>query len=976
MAMGLVLLGAGAAMSADHFFPYAYQKDVLPNGLTVITIPMSSPGLISYFTIVRTGSRDEFEPGKSGFAHFFEHMMFRGTKKYPGPVYDSIVTSIGAHANASTTDDFTMYHLTFAKEDLEKVIEIESDRFQNLDYEKAAFQTEAGAIYGEYRIGMAQPFNMLFEKAQALAFDAHPYKHTTIGFEADIKAMPEAYEFSLDFYRRYYRPENTVLLITGDVDPKATLKLVEKYYGPWQKGYVTPQIPTEPAQTAERTADVAFPGKTLPILLVAYKGDAFDPNNRDFVAAELLGDLAFGPQSDLYKKLVIQERRVQMLNCDIAINRDQPLFSILAMVKDIRDVNAVRDEICQTLEKFKTKPVDETKLNELKRHNRYAFLTELDTPEKVNNALSRFIAMTGTIEGVEQFYSSCATVTPQEILHAAAKYFTAERRTVVLLKEEGQEVGAEGGGREAGNKGQEPGNETTAAEEQTKQDAPKANTATSESQAMIVGRGRRARIVTASLPSSQVVLLPVPNDPTISFRIWFQVGSQDDPAGKEGLASLTAAMLADASTQNHRYEEILDRLFPLAAQYSETSSVEMTVISGRVHKDNVDQFCPLLLDAILRPAFKQEDLDRIKSQRLNFLENQLRYSSDEELAKAVLYDSVFAGTPYGHLPVGTIDGLNNISLEDIEKFYHDRFTRENVVIGLGGGYSSQLEADLRRELFKLPSGSRHIAPVPKPAAIYGREVTIVEKDVSATPISAGFPINILRGSKDWYALALANSWLGQHRNQSSHLYNVIRELRGLNYGDYTYIEHFPGGSHLLIPPTNVCRRQQIFELWIRPVPENARQFALRAALRELKKLVDNGMTEEDFKMTKDFLRKFVLQLAPTTMDRLGYALDDRFYGISGSHLEQFQRKIDQLTLAEVNAAIKKYWQYENLQIVFVTKDAEALKAALVSDAPSPITYATPKPDRVLEEDREISVFPLKISGDNVKIEPVDKLFIR
>jgi zinc protease len=160
------------------------------------------------------------------------------------------------------------------------------------------------------------------------------------------------------------------------------------------------------------------------------------------------------------------------------------------------------------------------------------------------------------------------------------------------------------------------------------------------------------------------------------------------------------------------------------------------------------------------------------------------------------------------------------------------------------------------------------------------------------------------------------------------------------------------------------------------VPENARQFALRAALRELKKLVDNGMTEEDFKMTKDFLRKFVLQLAPTTMDRLGYALDDRFYGISGSHLEQFQRKIDQLTLAEVNAAIKKYWQYENLQIVFVTKDAEALKAALVSDAPSPITYATPKPDRVLEEDREISVFPLKISGDNVKIEPVDKLFIR
>jgi zinc protease len=255
-------------------------------------------------------------------------------------------------------------------------------------------------------------------------------------------------------------------------------------------------------------------------------------------------------------------------------------------------------------------------------------------------------------------------------------------------------------------------------------------------------------------------------------------------------------------------------------------------------------------------------------------------------------------------------------------------------------------------------------------------VLIVEKDASATPISMGFPMAALRGSKDWYALALANSWLGQHRNQSSHLYHVIREERGLNYGDYSYIENFPNGPQLLIPPVNVCRRQQIFEIWIRPVPNTARQFALRAALRELKNVVDDGMTQEDFDITRKFLRKFVLQYAPTTMDRLGYAMDDRFYGIQGSHLEMFPRAIDQLTLAEVNAAIKKYWQYENMQIVFVTKDAESLKAALVADAPSPITYATPKPERILEEDREISTFPLKIQAEAVKIVPVGDLFVK
>ena len=128
-----------------------------------------------------------------------------------------------------------MFHLTFAKEDLEKVIELEADRFQHLSYDEAAFQTEAGAVYGEYRIGAAQPWFALHEKLQDLAYDVHTYKHTTIGFEADVKAMPKAYQYSLGFYRRYYRPENVVLLVTGDVKPATTFRLIERYYGPGRR---------------------------------------------------------------------------------------------------------------------------------------------------------------------------------------------------------------------------------------------------------------------------------------------------------------------------------------------------------------------------------------------------------------------------------------------------------------------------------------------------------------------------------------------------------------------------------------------------------------------------------------------------------------------------------------------------------------------------------------------------------------------
>jgi zinc protease len=214
-------------------------------------------------------------------------------------------------------------------------------------------------------------------------------------------------------------------------------------------------------------------------------------------------------------------------------------------------------------------------------------------------------------------------------------------------------------------------------------------------------------------PESNLVLLPVSSDPTVSFRIWFRVGSQNDPPGKEGLAALTSAMLAEASTQQNAYERILELLYPMAAGYSAATGVEMTVLSGRVHRDNLADYYRLLVEAILSPAFKQADLDRLKSEVLDYLENTLRYSSDEELGKAVLYNEVFAGTPYGHLPAGTVAAVRSLTLDDIRQFYRTYYTRDNVVIGLGGGYDPDLVPRLRAVLNRLPEGKP--SPVPPPA---------------------------------------------------------------------------------------------------------------------------------------------------------------------------------------------------------------------------------------------------------------------
>jgi zinc protease len=208
------------------------------------------------------------------------------------------------------------------------------------------------------------------------------------------------------------------------------------------------------------------------------------------------------------------------------------------------------------------------------------------------------------------------------------------------------------------------------------------------------------------------------------------------------------------------------------------------------------------------------------------------------------------------------------------------------------------------------------------------------------------------------------------------LYQVLREARGLNYGDYSYIENYPNGGQRQLPPQNVSRRQQIFEIWIRPVPNETRHFALRAALREFKNLTEHGMTKNDFELTRNFLNKYVHHYAPTTMERLAYALDDRFYGLKASHLETYRKMMKSLTLGDVNASIKRNWQYGKMEIAVVTKDAAGFKDALLKDAPSPIKYSTPKPASVLDEDKEIISFPIKVKEENIKIVPVGELFVK
>jgi zinc protease len=478
----------------------------------------------------------------------------------------------------------------------------------------------------------------------------------------------------------------------------------------------------------------------------------------------------------------------------------------------------------------------------------------------------------------------------------------------------------------------------------------------------------------AAADSEKPAMLPQRNSsPLVNFRILFMTGAADDPVGKKGIAALTAAMLSQGGSEKLAYEEIMKRMYPMATSLGGQVDKEMTVFVGATHKDNLEKYYELARQMILEPGFREEDFSRLKEDAINYLKVSLRDGNDEELAKEELYNIIYAGHPYGHENVGAIADLEKLTLADVKAWYKEHFTQANLVIGLSGGFTEEFAKKMRADFKKLPEGKWKAPVLASPKLAEGWEAEIVQRETRATAISMGFPISVKRGDPDWPALAAISSYLGQHRSSNSHLYQRLREARGLNYGDYSYIEYFPRGMFQFQPDPNLARQQQIFQIWIRPVPPEQAHFALRAALYEFDKLLKDGISKESFEATREFLTKNAPTLVQTQDEALGYALDSRYYGIP-EFTKYFRDGLKKLTLEKVNEVLRRELKPDRMRIVIVAKDGEKLKEALVSNAPSPMKYNSPKPQEVLDEDKVIEKFAIPLKAERVKVVPVEKVF--
>ncbi len=482
------------------------------------------------------------------------------------------------------------------------------------------------------------------------------------------------------------------------------------------------------------------------------------------------------------------------------------------------------------------------------------------------------------------------------------------------------------------------------------------------------------------------------NSPLYQVKIMVRTGAADDPAGKEGTANLVARALIEGGFGNPQAPVTTQKLAEITRPWGDAAfptvlvDKQSTTFSVMVPRASWAQY----VARVLRPMFTQplwlpKEVDRLRRDTLTDIQSGLRFEDEESLGLLALDNYVFSGTALGHLALGTVKGLQAITPADLNPFYKQYYTTGNMYVAT----TINNEQDLSRLMAALPAGE----PVYRPANLArsvvapGRHLLIItQPNAIATGLHLGYPISLKRSDAEYWPMFVANVFLGVHRDSFARLYQEIREERGYNYGDYSYIEYQYGRPQFLFPPPTTSRDQQYFSIWIRPVGHQYTHFILKAMTAELDRFGREGMTPEQVAAAKIKARALYLNYAESVWRQLGYRLDDMFYGMRDQgYLEQMLARIDAVTPEQVNAAIKKYLQAQNLDYVIVTSEANGGKLAsdiagdtnVQSKTPEEYHIAQPVPpdkQQMLDQDKQWAAYSLNIPRANIRVVKAADMF--
>jgi zinc protease len=434
----VILFGVMFAPVQAAVLKLPHRLHRLPNGLTVVLVRYPSRGVIAYQIPVRVGSRNEVDQGKTGFAHFFEHLMFRGTKNMSAEEFRDTYNRHGCENNAWTSNDLTNYHGLVSKSYLPIILKAEADRFQNLHFEEKALKDEAGAVLGEYNKNAAQPDFLIEEALAETAFTKHTYGHTTMGYKADIEKYTERYKDVWPFFKRYYRPDNTSVILVGDIDFNSHLAMVKNYFGGWKSEKIDPvEIPTEPEQTAQREKTILVDVPTQSRVVVAYKTPSFDTENLNQAIVDIISEAYFSKTSDFQKEYRFNKKWLDDVTAYAVDSIDPGLWQLYLRFSEAGEghIQEVGQAVDAQIKRLSESPLPDSQLSSVKKRLRnYATVSWFGSPEALAAKIAWYVSFERDLGVLDRIFDNIDKVTAEDILQYSKKYLLPRYRTIITLK--------------------------------------------------------------------------------------------------------------------------------------------------------------------------------------------------------------------------------------------------------------------------------------------------------------------------------------------------------------------------------------------------------------------------------------------------------------------------------------------------------------------------------------------------------------
>ena len=771
-AMAHGALAAPAPRAASQVPPIRFTTRTLANGLTVYaSLDRTTPN-VTVQVWYGVGSKDDPE-GRSGFAHLFEHLMFKATRDLPAESFDRLTEDVGGFNNASTADDFTDYYEVVPANHLERLIWAEAGRLGTLVVDEETFKSERDVVKEELRQRvLASPYGRLMALYLPQAsYTAHPYKRPGIGSIEELDAA--TVDDVRAFHETYYRPDNAALIVVGNFDEAKLKAWVDRYFGPLKNpARPLPRVTIkEPSRTKAGVFDGYGPNVPLPAVVLSWQGAA--ASDPDAPALKMLDAiLSGGKSSRLYNSLVYQQQIAAESFSNADLPHDQGLFMVGAIMASGHTIAEGETALLAEVKRLRDAPPTAAELSEAKNELVSSAIRERETIDGRASALGQALRVDGDPDAVNTELGRLQAVSAADVQRVAKRYLPDNTRMTIRYQAES----ARPKGETAASAAPPPtmtrfdGPVFTLAPEGQRQALPPI----AEPVPAVLPRPAEKTLANGL----RVIVARSSDLPLVTADLTVKTGAWADPAGLAGAANMMAGMLTEG-TRTRSAQQIASQTESLGADLSSSGGLESSSVTLNVMPDKLPAALAIMADVAIHPAFAQAELDRQREQALDGL--RVAYEQPGQVAGFAGAPVVYGGTPFGHAVQGTPGSLAKLKPADLAALHRVGFRPDNAILVLTGAIDAQQGFALAEQAFggwAKPATRLAAAPVIRPRG-KPRAIAIDIPGTGQASVNVVKPA-IARNDPTYYPGLVATTVLGG--GYSARLNAEIRIKRGLSYG--------------------------------------------------------------------------------------------------------------------------------------------------------------------------------------------------